>query len=380
MGIFKTLAAVPAFERTAEVAKDDVPNHDKWIVITTINDPTDQVRKLAATKSGWKVVVVGDLATPPDWAWKNCVYLSPQKQKELGYSVVDRIPWNFYTRKNIGYLYAIQHGAKTIYDTDDDNVIKGDDPLVLPECLSEVPVADSGFRTVNPHIYFGETDSWPRGFPLQDIKQKGSRHYRTNKKKDIRAPIQQGLVNGDPDVDAIQRLTSFVRGSSFVDVSDALVLSQGTMSPFNSQNTVFHYSAFWGLMLPSTTTFRVCDIWRGYWNNRLLWEIGAHLAFLKASAIQDRNSHSLLQDFADEVDLYEYAGSLVDYLIKWRPRKGDSLPKIMDTLMWDLVFKGYIEKDDAITARAWLQDLANIGYKFPATTEYKPGSEPHCRA
>ena len=101
------------------VPDDGVPHGDKWIVITTINEPTEQVKKLASTTSGWRVAVVGDLATPPSWAWPHCEYIGPDTQRAMGLGVVSRIPWNFYTRKNIGYLYAIAHGARTIYDTDD---------------------------------------------------------------------------------------------------------------------------------------------------------------------------------------------------------------------------------------------------------------------
>ena len=32
------------------------------------------------------------------------------------------IPWNHFGRKNVGFLYAIAHGAHVIYDTDDDNI------------------------------------------------------------------------------------------------------------------------------------------------------------------------------------------------------------------------------------------------------------------
>lgn len=42
--------------------------HEKWIVITTINAPTDDVKKLADIE-GWKVVVVGDTKTPIDWRY-----------------------------------------------------------------------------------------------------------------------------------------------------------------------------------------------------------------------------------------------------------------------------------------------------------------------
>lgn len=40
--------------------------HDKWIVLTTINKPTGDVKKLAGIE-GWKIVVVGDTKTPKDW-------------------------------------------------------------------------------------------------------------------------------------------------------------------------------------------------------------------------------------------------------------------------------------------------------------------------
>lgn len=44
-----------------------------------------------------------------------------------------------------------------------------------------------------------------------------------------------------------------------------VVLPEGLMCPFNSQNTLFDHDAFWGTLIPQTTSFRVCDIWRGYW-------------------------------------------------------------------------------------------------------------------
>ncbi|CAH3141878.1 unnamed protein product [Porites evermanni] len=98
----------------------DEEMNEKWIVVTTINSPTDDVKKLAAI-DGWKVVVVGDTKTPADWSHPNCVFLSVERQKTLGYRIHDLLKYRSYPRKNIGYLYAIQHGAKIIYETDDDN-------------------------------------------------------------------------------------------------------------------------------------------------------------------------------------------------------------------------------------------------------------------
>ena len=52
---------------------------------------------------------------------ENAIYLGIKEQKELGYNFVEQMPYGNYARKSIGHLYAIQHGAKYIYETDDDN-------------------------------------------------------------------------------------------------------------------------------------------------------------------------------------------------------------------------------------------------------------------
>ena len=54
-------------------------------------------------------------------------------------------------------------------------------------------------------------------------------------------------------------------GISFDKEAPAVVLPEGLMCPFNSQNTLFDQKALWGTLIPITTSFRVCDIWRGYW-------------------------------------------------------------------------------------------------------------------
>lgn len=48
----------------------------------------------------------------------------------------------------------------------------------------------------------------------------------------------------------------------------------------------FCRDALWALRLPVTTTFRVCDIWRGYWAQRLLWDLGGALVFLPPTVFQ----------------------------------------------------------------------------------------------
>ena len=42
--------------------------HHKWIVITSINYPTEDVKKLANIP-GWRMVMVGDTKSPKDWRY-----------------------------------------------------------------------------------------------------------------------------------------------------------------------------------------------------------------------------------------------------------------------------------------------------------------------
>jgi hypothetical protein len=50
--------------------------------------------------------------------------LTSDDQKRFGNEFVDSLPWNSFGRKNVGYLFAIAHGAKIIWDFDDDNYLK----------------------------------------------------------------------------------------------------------------------------------------------------------------------------------------------------------------------------------------------------------------
>jgi hypothetical protein len=69
--------------------------HDKWVVITSVAEPTEAVRRLAELP-GWKVVVVADQKTPEDWALQGVDFLSVAKQERLDYKIVEHIPWKNY--------------------------------------------------------------------------------------------------------------------------------------------------------------------------------------------------------------------------------------------------------------------------------------------
>lgn len=333
-------------------------NHDKWIVVTTINYPTQALKQLAGLKD-WRLVVVGDKKTPVDWHLDNCDFLSVELQEKLPYKIIQFLPWNHYSRKNIGYLYAIEHGARIIYETDDDNILLQDTIIYLPE-KTELAHIITDARAVNLFAYFGQPQVWPRGYPLSKVTEPDSYQLMT---KETHIPIQQGLANSDPDVDAIFRLTR--KEEVFFDSNKPPVsLPAKTMCPFNTQNTIFYASAFWGLLLPITAKFRVCDIWRGYCVQRMVWDMDASLCFLPPTAVQYRNEHNLLHDFAGELDLYLKTENLIAVLNEWKSDKSQFADRLKD-LMQRLIDTDFYKSQELLLLDAWLEDLQTLNYTMP---------------
>ncbi|XP_067682738.1 uncharacterized protein [Haliotis asinina] len=224
-----------------------------------------------------------------------------------------------------------------------------------------------GERLFNPYRHFGQPTLWPRGYPLGSVGENVTQEYELNHWKT--PSIQQGVVNGDPDMDAIFRLTRKQTLSqlnvTFDDMAPPAIVPAGVFSPFNSQNTLFLYDALWALLIPTTTTFRVCDIWRGYWAQRLLWEMGGNLGFFPPNAFQKRNSHSYLSDAKDEKDLYFQTESLVEFLSKWRCKAEKSFFACVIQLSKVMAENNFWKEGDAILVSMWIKDLISVGYKEP---------------
>ena len=114
-----------------------------------------------------------------------------------------------------------------------------------------------------------------------------------------------------------------------------------------------------------TTTFRVCDIWRGYWVQRLLWDIGGQLVFGAATVEQVRNAHSYIKDMDEEHQLYHQSGSFVRFLASWSSLL-PSLAQRIGRLARDIARAGFWKSQEVDILDAWLDDLHSIGYHFPS--------------
>ncbi|EGT53176.1 hypothetical protein CAEBREN_15029 [Caenorhabditis brenneri] len=209
---------------------------------------------------------------------------------------------------------------------------------------------------------------WPRGFPLEHIEK----HTNENSSQVLcykmkRAAVQQGLVHHDPDVDAIYRLLHADSNSGldvkFNKFTPLITLSVGTYSPWNSQNTLFHKSAFHTLFLPTTVSFRTTDIWRSFISQKILHLSGLTVSFVPTNAVQFRNAHDYLKDFKDENQVYEDSGKMIEFLHKWKcsNESSNSLEECINQLSDDMVINGLWGVEDSELMKMFLSDLKSMG-------------------
>ena len=151
----------------------------------------------------------------------------------------------------------------------------------------------------------------------------------------VECPIQQGLANGSPDVDAVWRLM-FDREFDF-DAGPSVFLGPGSWCPFNSQSTWWFRNAFALLYLPSLVSFRVTDIWRSFIAQRCLWELGSGVVFHAPESFQKRNIHNLLSDFEQEIPGYLNNNRIVSILEKTQLLGGPQQSGITFTVVMRLL-------------------------------------------
>lgn len=294
-------------------------NNSKFAaVITTINEPNPGMNQLLeyGKSSSAPVIVVGDTKTPESWSSTEFDYLSIPTQIDLFPEFAEALPTRHYARKNLGYLRARSTGAEWIYETDDDN-IPTSSPFFPREVRTTAEEFQSSSSWLNIYECFGYSSDtqrpdvlWPRGFDLRSIRNNAS----LDKHVEVDAPVQQGLADGDPDVDAIYRLA--LGNLVTFNKRESIALKRNQICPTNSQTTWWHSSAQQLMYLPSTCTFRLTDILRGYVAWRILQERNETVVFHSPIVRQDRNEHDLLRDFRDEVELYLQSGTLIDDLLQ----------------------------------------------------------------
>jgi len=332
-------------------------------VVTTIQGPSIGVKAIAAQclVDGSLFFVVGDRKSPDGWECPGVRYFGIEDAPETEFALLRVVRPNSYTRKMIGYLAAASSGASWIRETDDDNA-----PYL--SFFDEAPMSVSGrsprdsHRFLNIYAYFTDRHVWPRGFPLNLIGTSHSSLDTTS--SDFSGPmVFQAVADGDPDVDAVYRLTAPDTSDITFDVAPPLLVPAGSWTPFNSQATTWPIALLPLMYLPATCSFRMTDIWRSYIAQRLFSGLDARLVITPATVFQDRNEHDLMRDFRDEIEGYNGYERFVQVLEE-TPIIGTSASVLSDlrTLYTALISAGFFASDELEILDAWIADMETLGF------------------
>ena len=333
----------------------------KSLIITTINDVNHNIRILAklSEKIGSEFIIVGDKKSPSKFKIKNGSYFDIDSQEKLDFEIVKNSPYNTYTRKNIGYLIAIKNSSDIIIETDDDNMpYESYKPFLDLEIETE-KVLEKGW--VNLYTHFTSKNIWPRGFPIEYVKESFNKPIKTRKEK-IKCPIQQSLADLDPDVDALYRLL-FELPLSF-DVKPSIAIGKGAWCPFNSQNTAWYKEAFMLMYLPSYCSFRMTDIWRSFITQRIAWEYNWNILFNSSTMYQERNIHDYMKDFHDEIPGYLNNNKIIKILEDLKLSK--NIVDIGKNLIYcyeELIKKGFFNMKELDLVKSWVNDVDRFSNK-----------------
>tara|TARA_Y100000310_G_C20633064_1_gene789664 strand:- start:845 stop:1777 length:933 start_codon:yes stop_codon:yes gene_type:complete len=285
------------------------------IITTTVNEPTVATKKFAqiALERGYDFIVVGDKKTPHH-SYENMdgvFYFHPDLQEKKYKELSDSIGWNTIQRRNLGFVEAFVDGeAPVIATVDDDNIPYdhwGEDLLVNKKIECDIynhPLGVFDPLSVTPckHV-------WHRGYPLEYVPDRLNVEYKGKALRKVL--VQADLWDGDPDIDAMARLTM----KPIVKFPDSLSPYGSTnIAPFNSQNTFLSREVIpYYCVLPHVG--RMDDIWGSYIMQHYFPN---SVAYNKASVYQDRNEQDLIKNLENEILGYRNTLSLIKDLSNWK--------------------------------------------------------------
>ena len=368
----KRIERLKILENKLAINEDFTQIKDLWVVLTTTREPTKEIDYLSRLKNV-KVLVVGLETANPSWSHPNTIYLSIQKQESLGYGITQFIPKNSYSRKMIGYLYAIQHGAKFIYDTDDH-------VQLLKPLTSHFNFNEAGYGLTikryytdlimfNPFEHFGQVNMWPRGLFPNILKGKIGNDYINSKHKT--SYIQHGLIKGfNADVDNIFRTTKDGNYKevdvNFDEIAPPVELPLNVYAPYSSKNTLFHYEAFWSLYLPLSVPERYSDIYRSFWGQRLLWLFDGTVSHHGPNANSTKDFRSDYTDrFREDEEYRVKCENMIRLFYGWACWKLSFYECALELLDIMVTAQYILDPSESTWIRHWFDDLNKIRYDEP---------------
>lgn len=328
----------------------------KCTIITTINPPTNSILKHIENKH-YDTIIVGDSKTPNSYKNLDCIYLDIDKQNSIFNDISNLIPFNHYSRKNLGYLYAIKNNYDIIYETDDDTEPKNNfDTYINSNPIEYKLISDTSKKWINYCAYFSDKNIWPRGYPLSQIRTDNNIVEKFIKDK---PSIVCGLVDNDPDVDSIFRLVFGNKSIQWID-NKIVLIDNKNIGVFNTQNT------FWidkpllcCMLIPTSVSFRYCDILRSIIANIVCYFQNKYIAITSSNVIQHRNQHDLIKDFSDEHSMFMSNETIMNYIDSGCNSTMD-IRQLMLTIYQNLYMNNIISKKDIHILNLWINYIEDF--------------------
>jgi hypothetical protein len=166
-----------------------------WAVVRTVVAPTAAVRAVSKWSDNWCLLIVADKSSLSAQEYMpqidKGIYLTVSLQEELATvsAFIAKLPWNHISRKNIGYLIALLHGAQAVWDFHDSIVqtastaataavnnsmswvtdITAQRTVTVQQLCANVTAVANTFELEGVN----SVPAWPRGFPVQHSKDAG---------------------------------------------------------------------------------------------------------------------------------------------------------------------------------------------------------------
>ncbi len=297
-------------------------------------------------------------------------FLSTKQQAEMKHPFVKHTlsllqkEEQFLSRKNIGYLFAIRHGAKMITDADSAT------PSFQHNVATLFASSNSSKRVLIRHLRVGDGRVEEGSTPMTraSILLFDPIPYVYRSKSELTRSHDVKLNFGSikcSSLGVVAHLSSDTLNSEYVSYKHGgtLLVGRKQYAFFIPETTTFMKQAFWGLLLPSNAP----KILRAFIYQKFSHEL--NLAFIvKSRHIQELGMYPLpskinpstleqmFRNFLASTDQLEYLHDALRSI----------LPARIETLMVQLYEHGQIDLEDIYTMQEWLLALYDLGYQFPS--------------
>ncbi|CAF4345670.1 unnamed protein product, partial [Adineta steineri] len=208
----------------------------KWCIVIVVENRLDNI-KVTENIFFLNATIQNELAK-----------ISPFYKASLLYAKQHHI-----VQKNLGYLWAVLHGAIMIWDFDNDNELIVNESTFstsLNETMEVLTVPNHNSTLFNPYPFFVSNPKklWPRGYPSQSISDSSKQIISTQTLRGLWPAQNIGLIHSlsecQVDLDSVYKSVvpgfplRFQKISNDRNKDVKLIAPRRTFSPYNKQSAL----------------------------------------------------------------------------------------------------------------------------------------------